>query len=272
MHARATPPQIRQPRASECANGREPLATGSRGAHRVMIRTRHPSRPVTRNEKRVQVCVGDRRKSSPREGVKAAARVASGSASQAPIGTPQPSGTGSAFTQVGSEVQVRRRHTVVWPEGAAQEEDSDRTTLGSGSPGNGETTDTETGQEEVEVSAELEEAPDEADAASASGISPALRRAVGEGKRPSPTRDRDCYLVATDNFDEMLAKPHPKLDRDNLKWDENSVGKDILMFWKERGVAAMGGTLGRSPSITRTLNSMKLNGMMAYQKTGRKTS
>ena len=60
---------------------------------------------------------------------------------------------------------------MVWPEGAAQEEDSDRTTLGSGSPGNGETTDTETGQEEVEVSAELEEAPDEADAASASGIS-----------------------------------------------------------------------------------------------------
>ena len=49
---------------------------------------------------------------------------------------------------------MQRRHTVVWPEDAAQEEDSDRTTLGSGSPGNGETTDTEHGQEEVEVSAD----------------------------------------------------------------------------------------------------------------------
>ena len=57
---------------------------------------------------------GEMAQKEAREGVKAAARVASGSASQAPIGTPQPSGTGSAFTQVGSEVQVRRRHTVVW--------------------------------------------------------------------------------------------------------------------------------------------------------------
>lgn len=38
-----------------------------------------------------------------------------------------------------------------------------------------------------------------------------------------------------DEFDEHVAKPHPRVDRASLKWDATIIGKDVFMYCKQVG-------------------------------------
>ena len=35
----------------------------------------------------------------------------------------------------------------------------------------------------------------------------------------------------------MTSKPHPKIDRESLKWDASIIRKEIFMYWKQKGIA-----------------------------------
>ena len=50
-----------------------------------------------------------------KEAANADAKEGDGSTAEGLIETPQTRGPGSAYTQIGSVIQVQRRHTVVWP-------------------------------------------------------------------------------------------------------------------------------------------------------------
>ena len=47
-----------------------------------------------------------------------------------------------------------------------------------------------------------------------------------------------CCLVAPGDFNVELKEPHPRIDRSTLGWNEDSVGKEVLVFWNKPGVAA----------------------------------
>ena len=50
--------------------------------------------------------------------------------------------------------------------------------------------------------------------------------------------DDNCWLVSEADFDAEVAKPHPKIDRASLGWDESAINKEVLVYWNKPGFSA----------------------------------